>query len=154
MTTVRLKSHVSLLGVLVAALAFGACDKASDSDKKDDGAIETNLVPVPCKEDKDCGGDIECGKDGFCDVDEMTVDGGADVSSGAPAPCNTDADCGANVKCVALSEDGPKFCDVEETVVSSGAAAPCNTDADCGTAQCVEREFGKFCDVDEMVVGP
>ena len=59
MTTVRLKSHVSLLGVLVAAVAFGACDKASDSDEKDDGAIETNLVPVPCKEDKDCGGDIE-----------------------------------------------------------------------------------------------
>ncbi len=112
---IQIRKHL-MFAVLAVAFGSGACNESNDDDGKDDGAIETNLMPAPCDEDKDCGDDVTCGDNGFCEVDEMTADGGG-VSSGAPAPCETDADCGDDVKCIALSDDGPKFCDVEEMVV-------------------------------------
>ena len=123
--------------------ADGAGPGSEPSDSDDDatetegmagmgGEVPSLGVPVMCTSEDDCPMGIACvvpaeGGVGFCDVNEMQADAGAEEAMG-----DEDTSGGSSV--------------------SLGAPAPCTTDADCGVATC-DMELG-YCQVEEMRVAP
>ena len=110
-----------LLALAVALPACGADDSTDPSDST------TDVTRDPSNPDTA--------------INDKPSDPGATETNLAPAVCTSDADCPTGVQCLyfhndATGEDGPGFCDVQDTSSTTSSAVPalCEVDADCGSS--------------------